>query len=288
MRLEFNILNKNLQRSIASLLVMIIALSIQAQTFMTSVNVYRVPYATGTIVLVSNDHWTHSPTGRIDMVAQSGSITIVAAADGTIEAIVDHHTQSCSDPTPCSCAPFNNYVWLRHENGEWTKYTHFQTGSVTDLGHQVGDFVTAGTALGLEGDIGCATGVHLHFEVAFPTTTMDPPFDPSGGGMLEGNAVNRIPVICNIPQNIFIENNLYVAAPCGGCNQSATYSDPSLQSGEVEVIIVDESIVTSGSTVMHSGSAAMFRAGNTILFNPGFHSHAGARFGALIRDCNEN
>ena len=34
----------------------------------------------------------------------------------------------------------NNYVWIRHANGEWTKYTHFETDSVDD-DLDVGDVV---------------------------------------------------------------------------------------------------------------------------------------------------
>jgi hypothetical protein len=28
-----------------------------------------------------------------------------------------------------SCSSCNNYVWIEHPNGEWTKYTHFITNS---------------------------------------------------------------------------------------------------------------------------------------------------------------
>ncbi|GMU20668.1 MAG: hypothetical protein AMXMBFR13_07650 [Phycisphaerae bacterium] len=71
----------------------------------------------------------------------------------------------------------NNFVWMEHPNGEWTKYTHMQRGSVgpgpdnngnPGAGRFVGEFVAAGTPLGLEGDVGIASGPHLHFEVAVP------------------------------------------------------------------------------------------------------------------------
>jgi hypothetical protein len=51
------------------------ALLIQAQ-FMTSVNIYRTD-TNETIVLVANDHCTHDPTGRIDMVSQVFSLELI-------------------------------------------------------------------------------------------------------------------------------------------------------------------------------------------------------------------
>jgi|GEM_PF-1396089 len=73
-------------------------------------------------------------------------------------------------PSPNVCATDvpNNFVWIEHANGEWTKYTHLQTGSVSAAGRSVDEYVPAGTPLGLEGDIGYAGGVHCHFEVAVP------------------------------------------------------------------------------------------------------------------------
>jgi len=85
-------------------------------------------------------------------------------------------------------------VWIEHANGEWTKYTHFETDSVTDLGWAIGDHIDAGDPLGFEGDVGHATGEHLHFEVAVPD---DPSNRVTGGGFVIGQ--NRIPLICVSP-----------------------------------------------------------------------------------------
>ena len=263
---------------------MLLICAVSAQTFMNSVNVYRIPYEDGTIVNISRDHQSHSPPGRIDMTAESGTTNIVAAADGIIEAIVDDNTQSC-----VCCPEFNNYVWIKHVNGEWTKYTHFVTGSVTVLGHEVGDAILSGTVLGQEGDVGCADGIHLHFEVAYPTTDQDPPFNPVGGGMIEGNAVNRIPTICGIPDYIFEQDEEYLAITCiSTCPTNWNYSVPSLFSGATDVIMVDNEITASGTHNMFSGSSALFRAGNQIILGPGVKIYSGSRFNALIRVCNAN
>ena len=114
----------------------------------------------------------------------------MAAAAGTIRYIVDSNSEPTDD---------NNYVWIEHPNGEWTKHTHFETGAVTALGLHGNDVVAAGTEVGFEGDVGHASGEHLHFEVAVP----DDPANPiTGGGFIIGQ--NRIPLICGIPCNILI------------------------------------------------------------------------------------
>jgi murein DD-endopeptidase MepM/ murein hydrolase activator NlpD len=126
--------------------------------------------------------------------------TIAAAAPGTIRFIVDTN----SEPTDNT-----NYVWIQHSNGEWTKYTHFETDSVTDKGWHVGDHVLAGSHLGFEGDVGKASGEHLHFEVAVP----DDPANPiDSAGFIIGQ--NRIPLICDIPGNILIDGEIYTADHC--------------------------------------------------------------------------
>ena len=43
-----------------------------------------------------------------------------------------------------------------------------------DAGLSVGDSVSAGTFLGCEDDVGCASGTHLHFEVGVPEDPADP------------------------------------------------------------------------------------------------------------------
>lgn len=100
-------------------------------------------------------------------------------------------------------------MWIEHANGEWTKHTHFETDSVTDLGWAIGEHIDAGDPLGFEGDVGHATGEHLHFEVAVP----DDPSNPvTGGGFVIGQ--NRIPLICDIPVNVVIARENSTAEPC--------------------------------------------------------------------------
>ena len=173
-----------------------------------SEGVYRIPYQNGTEVRVTRDHHDHSPVqDRIDMIGINGAepYRVVAAADGTIRFIQDDNTQEGGD------CDFNNYVWIEHPNGEWTKYSHLSTDSVNgDAGLNVGDFVTLGTFLGFEDDIGCASGEHLHWEVAVPDDPANP-ITPLGGFII---GENRVPFICDIPNNVFVTGEEYTAADC--------------------------------------------------------------------------
>ena len=178
-----------------------------------SKGVYRIPYANGTEVKVSNDHKDHSPPGRIDMGGRGGGpYRIVAAADGFVRHVVDGFDKRID----CSGLPIadqkNNYVWIEHANGEWTKYTHMRKGSSSGKAKlKVGQFVEAGTYLGDEGDVGCASGDHLHFEVGVPKASGG---ITSVGGFLtdnDGSKRNRIPRICGIDGGRFVSGKSYDA-----------------------------------------------------------------------------
>jgi murein DD-endopeptidase MepM/ murein hydrolase activator NlpD len=172
---------------------------------------YRIPYKSGTLAEVTNDHLTHEPKTRIDMVGKVGDTPyrIVAAADGVIRFIVDRFSENRPGESPCN----NNYVWIEHPNGEWTKYSHMTEGSVTgDAGLAVGDRVEAGIFLGYEDDVGCASGTHLHFEVAVPEDP-DDPIDAEGF-IRGGSARNRIPRICGIPHQTLVKGITYKAESC--------------------------------------------------------------------------
>ncbi|MFB6721052.1 peptidoglycan DD-metalloendopeptidase family protein [Kribbella sp. NPDC056345] len=167
-----------------------------------SIGEYRLGFASGTKVKVTNDVLAHSPLGRIDMsgVDAGPDYEIVAARGGVIKYIVDTNAEPTED---------NNYVWLEHPDGEWSKYSHVRTNSVTSRGHQVGDFVAAGTVLGLEGDVGKAGGDHLHFEVSVPYNLASP---INSAGFMAG--LNRNPVICGIPGNALFRGETYTATAC--------------------------------------------------------------------------
>jgi hypothetical protein len=173
---------------------------------LTSNGVYRIAYVSGTSVRVTGDHFSHGPDlNEIDMHGEpddnNEQYTVVAAADGTIMAIEDSYPPGQEDD--------NNYVWIAHANGEWTKYTHLETGSVTGEGRFVGEFVSAGTDLGFEGEVGADGRVHTHFEVVVPD---DPANAITAGGFIIGQS--RVPLICGIAGNVLYDGQTYVAGPC--------------------------------------------------------------------------
>ena len=174
-----------------------------------STGLYRIPYEDNARVWITNDHRSHSPVNRIDMTGSYGKRRIVAAADGTVRYVVDEFSIRQQVGTVCN----NNYVWIEHANGEWTKYTHMRQHSTRVRAKiAVGDKIKAGTYLGDEGDVGCASGDHLHFEVAVPFDLANP-IRPQGGFVI---GTNRIPRICGIPGQIFVRNTSYTAAACTG------------------------------------------------------------------------
>jgi murein DD-endopeptidase MepM/ murein hydrolase activator NlpD len=247
--------------------------------------VYRIPFANGTEVKVTGDHITHANVpNRIDLVGVNGRppYRIVAAADGIVRYIVDTNTITC---TTNGCAAFNNYVWIEHPNGEWTKYTHMQTGTPSGAaGLFVGKQVCAGTYLGDEDDVGSATGMHLHFEVGVPDDLTDP--IQTSGGFIKGE--NRIPVICGIPGNIFVDGQTYTAAPCSAisCPDNLVLGVQAVHGAKV--FMAGDQIDSSGNTfIITSCGSVTLRAGNRITLRPGFRSAANSFLQAVIRDCNE-
>ena len=90
-----------------------------------------------------------------DLVGISDKTEIKAAADGIV---VEHW------PAPdgyCKGHPiYGGYIVLQHDNGTYTVYAHMSRTSV-----RTGEKVKQGQKIGIIGDTGIATGVHLHFEI---------------------------------------------------------------------------------------------------------------------------
>lgn len=183
-----------------------------------SKGLYRIPYDDGTKLRVGGDHIDHSPPGRIDMNGTgSGPYRVVAAADGFVRHVVDGFDQRLD----CKGKPIseqkNNYVWIEHANGEWTKYTHMRKGSSSGKAKlREGQFVKAGTYLGDEGEVGCASGPHLHFEVGVPRASDG--ITATGGFLTDndGSKRNRIPRICGIEDGRFVTGRSYTARDVPG------------------------------------------------------------------------
>ena len=159
-----------------------------------ALGIYRLPYETGTVVVVNKDHDTHTtPAGTFyDLKATTipsgaAKATVAAAASGWIRVIEDDNNAT---------GTLNNFAWIEHpfpycqddpsKNSwpdkpadydqtcvqcntgfcnEWTVYAHMSENSVSGM-HTVGDWVVGGESIGLEDDIGEAQGIHVHWHVA--------------------------------------------------------------------------------------------------------------------------
>lgn len=74
-----------------------------------------------------------------------------------------------------------------------------------DTGLAVGEWVDAGQFLGIEDDIGCASGPHVHHEVGVPDDPSNP-IDPVGG-YLRGD--NLVPKVCGIAGQRYVAGTTY-------------------------------------------------------------------------------
>ncbi len=291
---------------------------LQAQAYLLPVakGAYRMPFEVGTEVTVWQDHETHSPAfNRLDITPtdDAQSHDVVAAAGGWAEFIVDDQDLNCpstangcngyAGPSAACCPPGaacrsqcrNNYVWLRHPNGEWSKYSHLQYLSVPAT-LDPGEWVDKGDFLGLEGDVGFATGVHLHFEVAvlddpegFDPTSSNVGAIPAVSGDDDGpgvNRQNRIPVFCQ--HGILSQGETFDVQACDGLcpwddlTLSGTYLD-----NEVYFRQATDSVLTSGAgATVQEGAGLAVRAGQQIRLATGFVAEAGSFFAASIGACD--
>lgn len=262
-----------------------------------SKNIYRIPYDNGTVMKVSRDHFTHtSPdgdvTGRYDLVGtgQGSGCSIyrlVAAAAGIVRRVVDNHN---TFPPGCdpNCSDYNNYVWIEHANGEWTKYTHMKQYSASvDAGIAVDDTVCAGTFLGYECNIGQADGQHLHFEVRRPLTA-NITISVNGGFMNRNDADHLVPVFNSFSKHYFEDNDTWTASSSNACtNTNISVPAFTMTDSTFKIYMASADITTSSNQVVfNNGSDGMFHAGNSITLSPGFRAATGSYFHARIGNCS--
>ena len=101
-------------------------------------------------------------------------VPVLAAADGVVTSIKDgffDRNDSSNKPYDLSGGDGGNFVKISHGNGWETIYYHMRKNSVAI---SVGDFVKAGTQLGLTGSSGNSSDPHLHFEVRFNNVVVEP------------------------------------------------------------------------------------------------------------------
>ncbi len=174
---------------------------------------YRVPYENGTEVHVSFDFDHHNgDSGKTDMSGRGGRpYRIVAADSGCIMYLEDSRYKNQHPwlhPEPCT----NNFLWIKHENGEWSKYSHMKQHSSSKMaGLKVGDYVVKGTYLGDQGSVGCSGSPHLHFEIVVPSSNNPGVNGRSGGINMWRLAQARRPFICGITDKTLRNKKNYIA-----------------------------------------------------------------------------
>lgn len=178
----------------------------------------------------------------------------------------------------------NNYVWIEHPNGEWTKYTHLRTNSALV---SVGQNVVPGTPLGVEGDVGFATGRHVHFEVA----GIDSVDEIAGDGFLVDNDTiagvnlrNRVPTFCQV--GVVRKGPSIKAVKCDdSCGRADEVVGGVFGASSPTLLFQATNTLTTSAKVQASGGLAV-RAGRKITLAPGFSAVGGGFFAAEIGPCD--
>jgi murein DD-endopeptidase MepM/ murein hydrolase activator NlpD len=114
------------------------------------------PYGPSNVLLEPRlGRYPHFHTG-IDIAGPLGT-PVMAAADGIVVAVAHTHIG------------YGYYVMIAHGAGVVTLYAHLMETDVN-----LGDRVSRGHRIGLEGSTGLSTGPHLHFEVRINNQVTDP------------------------------------------------------------------------------------------------------------------
>lgn len=122
---------------------------------------YSLPYDTGDtykIVQGYNGHISHLHQHALDFNIPSGG-RILSARGGVVVKVEDRNSKSCAQP---SCNKFNNFIRVYHDDGTFAEYTHISRGSAKV---RKGQRIEQGQHIASSGNVGWATGAHLHFEV---------------------------------------------------------------------------------------------------------------------------
>jgi murein DD-endopeptidase MepM/ murein hydrolase activator NlpD len=174
-----------------------------------SLGIYRLPYADGATVWITQDSVQHG--GPIDMDSHTSS-AVAAAMSGWVVGFHDEHSECCCDS---SCSNCTNWIKLSHPSGEFTRYLHIAQNSVTVT---VGQWVEAGTVIATQSDVGnscgndrpetgCGNppgttkcGIHVHFEVRSSTGAYLKPriCDGQGGWFYPEHGNSHVATGCQV------------------------------------------------------------------------------------------
>ncbi|MGN1133595.1 MAG: murein hydrolase activator EnvC family protein [Oscillospiraceae bacterium] len=105
----------------------------------------------------------------IDISAGKGT-DVVAAESGVVVRTYDSCTHNYGKEKSCGCGyGYGNHIVIDYGNGFSSVYGH-----LTSLNVSVGDTVKKGEKIGTVGSTGYSTGFHLHFEIRYQGTYLNP------------------------------------------------------------------------------------------------------------------
>jgi hypothetical protein len=241
-----------------------------------SAGIYKLPTACNTNAHVVGVHSDPGQTYDIDFTIGGD---VVAARDGHIEQIVEHHNECCYSSV---CAPCNNYVVIDHEDGEYSYYLHIKQGSVPD--HlSVGSVVHQGDKIAEQSDVGWSggngrddvpcngktydhnCGVHLHFGVHkgpyWNSTTVQPRFQD----------------VYDSTESWFVSGGqTYQSGNCGGSNDT-TRPDGDITSPSEDATVSSRTVRLAGwasdsQSGLHHAHFTAYYNGNWRQVGPDFTS----------------
>lgn len=128
--------------------------------------------------LTYDGHTGHDPYIR-SFAEQRIGVPVFAVRDGVV---LDVHDGEPDENTVADPNFRANYVYLRHGNDERSLYVHLRRNSIPV---KVGDFIPAGTQIGLVGSSGPSRAPHIHFE----TTLNGKPVEPLAGPCRAGGSI---------------------------------------------------------------------------------------------------
>jgi murein DD-endopeptidase MepM/ murein hydrolase activator NlpD len=125
---------------------------------------FREPFRKGTAFGKKGNLWKCGYHSGLDLLSRA------AGGDGKVYPIACGRVTACAKNHPS----YGNYVTLLHGDGMLSLYAHLERILVKS-----GQQIDAETALGIEGETGNATGIHLHLELHERTYRYPSEIDPA-------------------------------------------------------------------------------------------------------------
>jgi hypothetical protein len=127
--------------------------------------------------LTFDTHTGHDPYIR-SFREQAIGVPVFAVRDGVVLDVRDGEPDENTSAKDTSLRA--NYVYLRHGTNERSQYVHLKRNSITVA---KGDFVPAGTQIGMVGSSGPSGAPHIHFETTIDGQAAEPLTGPCRAGL---------------------------------------------------------------------------------------------------------